>query len=303
MIYTFTPNPAIDYYIDLDDFVQGKINRTGETLFRVAGKGINCSLILDLLKIRNSACFFSAGFTGDHITDSLRKYEYITAVPFETEGTTRINVKFIGAEDTAINAPGPIISEEAKSELFGYVGRCTSDDHFMISGSLPAGFGKDDLLRLCRKIAEKGTRLVLDVPNLKAGDLEDLDVYLIKPNLEELGMMFGKEICREECRDYVNRLLSGGVRNVLLSLGSEGALYMGGYGNYRMQVPSVEAYSTVGAGDSLLAGFVGALSQGKDIVSSLKTAGACAVARITEKELDSASVIDEMYGKILVAED
>ena len=300
MIYTFTPNPAVDYYISIDNFETDKINRISACSFKGGGKGINCSLLLDLLKIDNTACYFSGGFTGRYIDESLQGHSYIKTMPIQTEGITRVNVKFVGEQDTAINAPGPEVSEKAKEELFAFADSCDENDYFLISGSLPPGFSKSDLLAFCRKINEKGCRLILDVPDISVEELKAVDVFLIKPNLEEFSELLSKEITIDNFREHLDEILDLGVDNILLSLGRHGSYYAGEFGRYAISVPNVQAYSPVGAGDSTLAGFIGALSEGKDIVEALKVANASGVAKVKYENLDTRDKIQELLDEIRV---
>ena len=303
MIYTFTPNPAVDYYIRIDHLRADKINRISDCSFKGGGKGINCSLLLDLLGIDNVACYFSGGFTGRYIDECLQGHEHIQAMPIETDGITRVNIKFVGEQDTAINAPGPIVSKQAKKRLFRFIDLCNEKDYFLISGSLPPGFSKDELLDLCKKINEKGCRLILDVPDITVDELKAVDVFLIKPNLEEFSKLLNKEVGIDDFREYLSEILNLGVDNILLSLGRHGCYYAGEYGRYFVRVPSVQTYSSVGAGDSTLAGFIGGLSQGKDIVDVLKIANASGVAKVKYENLDTGDLILDLFDEIVVEEE
>ena len=303
MIYTFTPNPAVDYYIKVDDFSFNKINRIDRYSFVAAGKGINCSLMLDIMGINNVACFFSAGFTGRYIQESLNDRQHIKTIAFETDGMSRVNIKFIGEADTAINAIGPSISDKAKEELYSFIERCNENDYFIISGSLPRDFNKEDLLRVCRKINERKAKLIIDIPDISLDDLRNINVYLIKPNLEELSDLFNIEIDLNNYRDYLNELADLGVENILLSLADKGSYYLGQYGRYKIDVPKVDTYSPVGAGDSMLAGFIVSESENKNIEDILRFANACGVAKVRYEHLDSLDKIDEFINNIVVTKE
>ncbi len=303
MIYTFTPNPAVDYYVEVPDLQLGRINRTEKEDFYAAGKGINCSIMLDLLGIESTAVYFSGGFTGKFIDESLKAYPHITSKPIETEGITRVNVKFIGESDLAINAKGASITDQAKETLNRFVDTLKEDDVIIISGSLPGNFPVDDLLEVCRAINRKKTRLVLDVPGLKASDLSDLDIFLIKPNLEEFADFLGEEIDEENYRSFIDRALNGNISNILLSLGKAGSYYGGTCGRYLVRVPAVKAFSTVGAGDSTLAAFTGVFQQTEDIEKALKWGNAAGVARVKYGALDDRRKVEEIVSSIELIKD
>ena len=281
MIYTFTPNPAVDYYVRLDRFQPGEINRVSEYSFTEAGKGINCSEMLSVLGIPSTAVYFSAGFTGRYIEEAISQYPMINSFPIKTEGVTRVNLKFIGERDTAINAKGPDITDEAKFHLSDLVSTLTADDVFIISGSLPGGYTNEEALQLFRAVNRQGAKLVLDVPFLLNKQTEDLDVFLIKPNLEEFSVFSGKILDKNNYPELIDEVLDkGNIRNILLSLGSQGSYYAGEYGQYRVRVPQTKVFSPVGAGDCTLAAFVGTLYTTGDIELALKMANAAGCARV-----------------------
>lgn len=294
MIYTFTPNPAIDYYIRLDSFNPGEINRVSEYSFTEAGKGINCSEMMSILGIPSTAVFFSAGFTGKYIDEALGRYPLIRSFPIQTEGVTRINLKFIGEQDTAINARGPAITDEAKHHLKELVSTLTADDVFIVSGSLPEGYTSDEAHELFRDINRQGARLVLDVPFLLNEQTDDLDIFLIKPNLEEFSAFTGRILDENNYFERINEVLEKGkVRNILLSLGSHGSCYVGEYGCYQIRVPAARVFSPVGAGDCTLGAFIGTLYITHDIECALKTANAAGCARVQYgKAMNKQNVLD-----------
>ncbi|MBQ9327014.1 MAG: 1-phosphofructokinase family hexose kinase [Solobacterium sp.] len=300
MIYTLTPNPAIDYYVSVENFRMNEINRAEDCQFVAAGKGINCSGLLDILGIESAAIYFAAGFTGKYISERLSYKKHIHVCPIETPGTTRINVKFLGENDTAINAGGPSISDAAKAELSALVEKLTAEDLFIISGSLPHNFTKQDVLELGKKINQKGARLVLDIPDLTKDDIQDLNVFLIKPNLEEFRHFLGEPVEENDIPKTVDRALGDNITHILISLGKHGSYYAGSQGRYFVNVPSVKAYSPVGAGDCTLAAFVGMLESGADIVTALKTANAAGSARVKYNRIEYRERIDSLVKEVEV---
>ena len=304
MIYTFTPSPAIDYYVHLDSFKVGEINRVSECSFTEAGKGINCSEMMSVLGIPSVASYFSAGFTGRYIEDALSEYPLIRSVPIQTEGITRVNIKFVGEQDTAINAKGPSITDEAKNQLKELVSTLTSDDVFIVSGSLPGGYTVEETIQLFRYVNRQGTKLVLDVPFLMQEHIDDYEVSLIKPNLEEFSFFTGKVLDESNYRERARQVLAQGkVKNILLSLGSQGSYYAGEYGCYSIKVPQLKIFSPVGAGDCTLGAFIGTLYTTGDIELALKTGNAAGSARVQYgKAADRKNVMDLISEIVLIKE-
>ena len=282
MIYTFTPNPAIDYYTDTPDFRYGEINHSIGADYRAGGKGINVSLALNALEIPSVAIYFSGGSFGRIIGEQLEKYPFITACPVETEESTRLNIKFVGNSDTAINAPGPFISEKAKQQMRKILSVLKEDDYLIISGSLPKNVDMEYICSLCRMVSGNGGRIVLDTSAALQQDFEDLDVFLIKPNLEEFIHMFPQEEVNENnFPEYMKRLNEKGVKNILLSMGAKGSYYRGEAGEYRIEVPKVEVYSTVAAGDTTLGVFIGMYLKTGDMEKALVYANAAGSIRVS----------------------
>lgn len=303
MIYTVTLNPSIDYYIMVDDIVLGDINRFSDYSVIAAGKGINCSKILDLYGITSTAVYFSGNSTGAYIERNLKQYENIISCPVFNEEPTRINVKVTGRNETAFNAVGPSISEKAQKELLDKIACFTEDDYVIISGSLPKNIDKGYVKEICRRAERTHTKVILDVPNFKAEDLAEMNLYLIKPNIDEFRFIFGNDAINEtNFKDYIGSLHNMGVRNVLLSLGKDGAYYDGELGRYEIKTPQVKVFTTVGAGDSMLATFVGLLSQGRDIKEALLSAGGTATAMVMTDDLPTMEQISKVISETKLIE-
>ena len=213
------------------------------------------------------------------------------SVPVNTDGLTRINVKLYGAVDNAFNASGPLIDENAGREMLSILEKVSENDAVIISGSLPRGIDREYVKQLCRKIRK--ARIVLDVPEMILDDFRDLDIWLIKPNRDELEHILNRKI--KDSSDYskaVQSILDAGVRNVLLSLGKEGAYYKGEFGEYEVKVPEVKLVKTIAAGDSMLAAFVGKMIETWDIENSLRMAAAASSATVSSEGLTD---IDTIY--------
>lgn len=304
MIHTITFNPSVDYYIMVDSIQIGEINRFDKSRYTAAGKGINCSKIMDLYGIESKAIYFSGNSTGVYINHHLQKYSNIIICPIENDLPTRINIKIIGHEETAFNSIGPTISETAKEKLLQEIDKFCEGDYVIISGSLPKNISKEYVRQICCRAQKAKSRVILDVPDFNKEDLKDLDIYLIKPNIDEFKYLLGNStIDYTNYREYVDDLHQNGVKNVLLSLGSKGAYYSGEHGKYEIKVPEVEMYSSVGAGDSMLAAFVGLLSQGKGILEALQYSCATGTAMVMSEDLPTRELIKKVISKIRLIPD
>ena len=303
MIYTVTLNPSVDYYMKTDKTVFNDVNRISEYHFVAAGKGINCSKILDVLSIPSYAVYFSGGRTGDFINQELKDYSFLKALPVEINGLTRVNVKIYGSVDNAFNPLGPVINEEAKEELKDLLAKkIQKDDVIIISGSLPRGCDIEYLKSLCRIVNDAKAKAVIDVPGLRLEDYRLMNVRLIKPNTDELKYMIGNEISEDDYEKYLDTILNEGVESVLLSLGSQGAIYKDKQKEYKVSIPSVEVIKSIGAGDAMLGTFAGILVQTGDIEQSLRMAAAAAVATVSCEGIPDREMIHDLAEKIMITE-
>ena len=278
MICTLTFNPAIDYLVYLDAVKVGEIQRsTGEAIY-FSGKGINVSKVMKTLGVETTALGFLAGFTGRAIADELLSCGIACDFCFLPEGNTRINVKLRhapmdGATETDVNAQGPRIPEESLEELYGKIGALTEEDVLIISGSAPKTLPRDVYRTVLLKASERGARTVLDAD----GDLFRNGLgarpFLVKPNREELSALLSRPLPTDaDILSAVSALRTMGARNVLVSLGAHGAVLARGEGCYLVDAPEVQVSSTVGAGDSSIAGFISAYLDGEDGEGMLKRA-------------------------------
>lgn len=295
MIYTVTLNPSIDYSLYMKCFLKGEINRSENEVVSFGGKGLNVSAMLKNLGVESTALGFCGGFTGKEI-ERLMKRAGIKCEFTEIREMSRINVKILDETESAINGRGPFISLEEEEKLLEKLTSLSENDTVVISGkSVESESGK-----LLERVisASSHTRLVIDM----AGDDLALALgykpFLIKPNLEELCAIFGKrEMSEDELVSAAGELLSRGVGNILLSLGGDGAMLFTGEGKaYRVRAPHVDVVNTVGAGDSLLAGFLAAEDKGVELALSLGVAAGSATAA-SESIADGASVM-QIFSKM-----
>lgn len=259
MIYTITFNPSLDYIVSVENFVAGKVNRTTDECILPGGKGINVSQVLTNLGVENTALGFVAGFTGKELIRLLDEKEICSDFIYAEDGFTRINVKLhANLEETEINGQGPHVSESELEELMNKINQFTEDDILILSGSVPRGVSKNiyaDIAKLC---IEKNIRIVVDASGDLLWNVLEYKPFLIKPNHHELGELFGKELDnRDEIIFYAKELQNKGAKNVLVSRGGRGAILIAEDGDvYEEDAPHGEVVNTVGAGDSMVAGFL-----------------------------------------------
>ena len=267
MIYTVTLNPAIDYVVFLNDFKAGGLNRAKRESVVFGGKGINVSTMLTELGLRTRALGFLAGFTGQAIEDGLIKQGIETDFVHLEEGLTRINVKLKCGEETEINAAGPAIPAQAVEELFKKLERIGRGEHLVLSGSVPKSLGADIYEQILKRLQGRGINFTVDTSGTLLKDTLKYEPFLIKPNAEELGEIFAKiPADADEAAGQALALRDMGARNVLVSMGAEGSVLAGQDGRlYRMGVAKGELVNSVGAGDSMVAGFLAGYIETQDL--------------------------------------
>lgn len=258
MIYTVTFNPALDYIVRLDAFATGGINRVNYEQVLGGGKGINVSIVLANMGVRSTALGFIAGFTGEEI-----KRQLITRdVDFDfvqlPEGFTRINVKIKADVETEINGQGPDISEAKQQELFRRLDALREDDTLVLAGSIPNTLPDDMYERVMERLQGKGVRIVVDATKNLLMNVLKYKPFLIKPNNHELGEMFGVTLkTDEEIIAHAKRLQEKGARNILISMAGDGAILLTEEGkSFKSPAPKGKLVNSVGAGDSMVAGFL-----------------------------------------------
>ena len=258
LIYTVTFNPSLDYIIRVDDFRIGEVNRTSYEKILPGGKGINVSIVLKNLGHESTALGFAAGFTGREIERRLAEYGVKPDfIPLE-EGFSRINVKMKSKEESEINGQGPKITEAAIGALFEKLDAMNGDDILVISGSIPNTLPSDMYERILARYQEKQIPVVVDATRDLLTRVLKFHPFLIKPNNHELGEIFGVELkTQEEVIPYAKKLQEMGARNVLISMAGEGAVFISEKGDeLRSGAPKGKVVNSVGAGDSMVAGFL-----------------------------------------------
>ena len=258
MIYTVTFNPSLDYVIGAEKLEPGKINRTTRENIYPGGKGNNVSVVLSNLGHKSKALGFVSGFTGEALEKMLDYFGCYTDFIQLDNGFTRINVKINAGEETEINGQGPKISEEAIGKLYEKLDVLTKGDVLVLAGSIPNTLPEDIYERIMARLDGRGIRIVVDATKDLLMNVLKYHPFLIKPNNHELGDMFGVQLeTDEEIIEYAGKLKEMGARNVLISMAGDGAILLDEHGKvYQGRPPKGEVLNSVGAGDSMVAGFV-----------------------------------------------
>ncbi|MCM3767677.1 1-phosphofructokinase [Neobacillus niacini] len=256
MIYTVTLNPSLDYIVELDQVKVGELNRTKHETKLPGGKGINVSQVLKRLDVDSLALGFIGGFTGDYVKSFLKELKIDTDFVRVAEDT-RINVKLKADSETEVNAKGPAITEDNFEALKAKIRALTDEDTLVLAGSIPSSMPKSTYEELAEICDENETKFVVDAEGELLKRVLPLKPFLIKPNHHELGDLFGVVIntC-EEAIPYGKELVKQGAQNVIVSLAGNGAVLINKDAAYMATVPKGEVKSSVGAGDSMVAGFI-----------------------------------------------
>lgn len=298
MIYTVTFNPAIDYVVHTGGLVLGSVNRASSESMFFGGKGINVSIVLAELGVRSIALGFTAGFTGEAIENGVRAMGIETDFIRLPEGNSRINVKIKFGEETELNGQGPDIDTASLEKLFARLDGLSEGDTLILAGSIPKSLPPDVYEWILKRLSGREIRTVVDASGELLMNVLKYRPFLIKPNDQELGELFGVKIeSKEDVVLYGSKLRELGARNVLVSMAGEGAVLLDENGGvYRSAACRGTVRNSVGAGDSMLAGFVSGLEKGFDYALRLGTA--CGGATAFSDGLASREQIDELLGQI-----
>lgn len=258
MIYTVTFNPSLDYIVRMDHFEAGAINRVSYEQVLAGGKGINVSIVLHNLGHESTALGFVAGFTGAEIEHKLDAFPVHHDFVHLENGFSRINVKAKAENETEINGQGPDISEAAQKKLFEKLDTLGKGDTLVLAGSIPKTLPDDIYERIMERLDGRGIRIVVDAEKKLLLNVLKYHPFLIKPNNHELGDMFGVTLkTDEEIVTYAKKLQEKGATNVLISMAGDGAILLTADGkHYKSPAPKGKLVNSVGAGDSMVAGFL-----------------------------------------------
>ena len=258
MIYTVTFNPSLDYIVRMDCFATGEINRVNYEQVLAGGKGINVSIVLKNLGQNNTALGFLAGFTGEEIKRQLHDFGVTNDFVQLNQGFSRINVKAKAENETEINGQGPDINEAKREELFTKLDQLQADDTLVLAGSIPKTLPDDIYQQIMARLNGKGIRIIVDAEKKLLLNVLQYHPFLIKPNNHELGDMFGVTLTTDaEIIEYAKKLQAKGAQNVLISMAGDGAILLTTDGTtYKCPAPKGKLVNSVGAGDSMVAGFI-----------------------------------------------
>lgn len=258
MIYTVTFNPSLDYVVQVDNLTLGEVNRTTKENIYPGGKGNNVSVILSNLGLESQALGFKAGFTGTQMETMLNDFGCATDFITLKEGLTRINMKINSNEESEINGQGPKITQDAIGQLFDKLDRLKSGDILVLAGSIPNTLPEDIYEKIMERQQDKGVRIAVDATKDLLLNVLKYHPFLIKPNNHELGEMFGVELkSDDEIVEYAKKLQEKGAVNVLISMAGDGAILVTEDGRVMKKLPPKgTVVNSVGAGDSMVAGFL-----------------------------------------------
>ena len=302
MIYSVTLNPSIDFIVRVKDFQLGETNRAYEDNFFAGGKGIMVSKLLKNVKTNCVNLGFLGGFTGTFIEQNLKKLNILSDFVTVNENT-RVNVKLKTETETEINCQGPKISDNEKEEFLDKIRKIKSDDFVILSGSVPSNLGNDFYITIIEILNKNGVKFTLDSSGETFSKSLKYKPFLIKPNKDEL-----KEYARREFKNnqeivnYVRENLVDKAEHVIISLGGEGALYIDKKFSlfaYPLRVKE-NVVNTVGAGDSVVAGFVNYMLKHNDVEGAFRFAVACGTATSFSEDIGELNFIEKIYNKLVI---
>lgn len=297
MIYTVTFNPALDYLVNVDRFTLGAVNRTVQEHIFYGGKGINVSAVLANLGYESVALGFVAGFTGEEMERGVKTLGFGSDFIHVVKGMTRINVKLKAEQETEINGIGPEITAGDVEQLFDKLDRLGQGDILILSGSIPTILSDTIYEEIMARLDGRGVRIVVDATKDLLLNVLRYHPFLIKPNNHELGEMFGVELhSDEEIVHYARILQERGAVNVLISMAGDGAILVAEDGRVlKRKPPKGTVRNSVGAGDSMVAGFVAGYLGSGDYAEALKLGTASGSASAFSDGLATKADIMNLY--------
>ena len=300
MIYTLTINPAIDIAMHMTSSLKvGELNRSIKDDISIGGKGINIATVLNNLGKDVTPVVVTAGYTGkivkDYITSTFRHYHLIDV----DKGLTRFKINVIDEKETQLNGNGPIITDDDVDRIIDILKDIKDDDYLCISGSIPANLNNDVYARIISRL-NNNPRIIIDTDKQLLFNTLEYKPFMIKPNLDELRSYFDIEInSKEEIKQYLLRLQDLGSRNILCSLGKDGAILLDENKEYHyMDTIKGKAINTLGSGDSMIAGFIYEYDRNHDYLKALKMAIACGSATAFSDNLANKDEIIETYNHL-----
>ena len=301
MIYTVTFNPSLDYIVDVENFRLGMTNRTCSEQMMAGGKGINVSIVLQNLGIENTALGFIAGFTGEEIRRQVSQIGICAQFISIPEGISRINLKLRSIDGTEINGMGPTIGQAQLDALYEKLDTLTDQDTLVLAGSIPASMPSSIYSDIMERLQEKGVTFVVDATKQLLLNVLRYKPFLIKPNNHELGELFGVTLStREAVVPYARRLQERGARNVLISMAGQGAVLVAEDGSVHLTpAPKGTLVNAVGAGDSMVAGFLAGWQEQHDYGHAFRMGVAAGSASAFSRYLATREEVERVYTQLV----
>ncbi|WP_044748422.1 1-phosphofructokinase [Bacillus alveayuensis] len=300
MIYTCTLNPSVDYIVKVEQFQVGALNRATKTAAFPGGKGINVSRVLKRFGVDNTAFGFIGGFTGAFIESELKKEDIHTDFVKVNEDT-RINIKLKSGEETEINGKGPTILLEHQAELMNKIQALNQDDILVLAGSIPPSISANFYNRLVEIAKQTGVKVVVDTSGPALKQLIEHQPFFIKPNHHELGELFGTEISsKSEIISYGCKLVELGVEHVIVSMAGDGAFFFNNEKILFATTPKGIVKNSVGAGDSMVAGFLAAYQNEQDVEKAFQYSVAAGSATAFSEDLATKEKVEQLLHKVKV---
>ena len=296
MIYTVTFNPALDYVIRMEKLELGMVNRSSAEAIFYGGKGINVSTVLNNIGVESVALGFVAGFTGQEIEEGVKALGVTTDFIHLPEGLSRINVKIKAEQETEINGQGPQIKMEQVEGLFEQLERLKEGDCLVLAGTIPASLPSDIYEQIMERLQGRDIHIVVDATKDLLLNVLKYHPFLIKPNNHELGEMFHTVLqSDEEIVAYAKKLQDMGARNVLVSMAGDGAILVTETDEvHKIGVPKGTVVNSVGAGDSMVAGFIASYFREHDYLKALKFGTATGSATAFSEGLAPKEKVEEL---------
>lgn len=300
MIYTITFNPALDYIVKVDDFKLGSVNRTSYEEIYAGGKGINVSIVLNNLGVESKVLGYIAGFTGNEIERRVKDFGCDSDFIKLDNGMSRINVKLKSSEESEINGQGPAITNKDLQELYKKLDCLKENDILVLAGSIPSTLPKDIYESIMKRLDERGVKFIVDATGDLLLNVLNYKPFLIKPNHHELAELFNVEIKNEdEIIHYAKKLREMGAQNVLISMAGDGAIFITETGEViKSTVPKGKLKNSVGAGDSMVGGFIAGYLKNNKLEEAFKMGVATGSASAFSEGLATKDKVEELLLQI-----
>ncbi|AOR23836.1 1-phosphofructokinase [Clostridium taeniosporum] len=300
MINTITLNPSLDYIVKVDNFKVDSLNRSDNEQVYAGGKGINVSIVLNNLGVENTALGYIAGFTGNEIETQVKAHGVDCDFIKLKNGISRINVKLKSDGETEINGSGPEITNDDLKKLYGKLSNLKEDDYLILSGSIPNSVPDDIYENIMKNLLDKNVEFIVDATKDLLLKVLKYKPFLIKPNHHELAEMFNVELKNDEdIITYGKKLQEMGAKNVLISMAGDGAILLPENGEpVKREVPKGILKNSVGAGDSMVAGFLAGYSKNKDIYEAFKMGIATGSASAFSDKLATKQEVEKLLSKM-----